>query len=724
VVGGGGVVITKEDSSPTNKHIHSNRLEDYDSLGDLSPSHHSAKSLSNALTDSLVITTMTDSVRSSSTSSLARSDLSSEPNTSEPNARGTPISSALKTQFRATSAQVKKVSICDAPSPVMRRDHAVSPNGGAPASHRASLIQVSSGRKAKKVRFFINGDKFFKGAVIAVNNEKFRTFDKMLEHLTRIMCTQLTLPHGVRTIFSMEGKVISDIETIQNGESYVCSSNSNYKKLDYVALADEDHTWNRVKRETYYLGMRNGSMRSNHYRFSGHSKSFGQTKSSSADSEPKIYIKPRIITVLRSGTRPRKAVRVLLNNRNTKSLDMVLADLTNTVKLDTGAVRKIYTLDGHPINSLQDIKEEEVFIAYGVDKCHPDDFDLDLIEFRNVQAILKSQKLDLKYEKFAHMSPKTSRKKFLLSRIARGRRASSKSRGNGLKNGNSFHNIEELGESYPPEVVEKYNIRQIIGDGNFAVVRHCFSKEARKEYAVKIIDKAKCQGKEHMIESEIAILSSVEHPHIIQLKEVFDFATEKYLIMEYVQGGDLFDAIAADIKYNEPVARDMVKDLALALQYLHDRMICHRDIKPENLLVIDRQYTKSLKLADFGLAVTVREPLFTVCGTPTYVAPEILAETGYGVKVDIWAIGVILYILLCGYPPFSSRSNNQEELFDQILSGLFEFNSPDWDPVSYPAKELISWSLVVDPLQRYSAKEILSHPWILATKPTHPEREI
>merc|ERR1719348_891198 len=135
-----------------------------------------------------------------------------------------------------------------------------------------------------------------------------------------------------------------------------------------------------------------------------------------------------------------------------------------------------------------------------------------------------------------------------------------------------------------------------------------------------------------MIESEIAILSKVDHPNIILLHEVFDFEMEKYLIMEYVQGGDLFDAIAADIKYSEPVARDMVKDLAEALQYLHDRMICHRDIKPENLLVIDRQYTKSLKLADFGLAVTVREPLFTVCGTPTYVAPEILAETGYGVK--------------------------------------------------------------------------------------------
>merc|ERR1719319_2222614 len=357
------------------------------------------------------------------------------------------------------------------------------------------------------------------------------------------------------------------------------------------------------------------------------SKSFVSAKSASQEAE-RVQVKPRIITVLRSGTRPRKAVRVLLNNRNTKSLDM---------------------------------GDEEVFIAYGVDKASQDDFDLDLIEFRNVQAILKSQKLDLKYERFSHQSPKASRKKFLNSRVgvgARSKRGNSKSRQNGsaLKNGSSFHAIEDLAETWPAEVAERYHVRPVVGDGNFAVVRVCYSRSSRKEFAVKIIDKAKCQGKEHMIESEISILTAIDHPNIIRLEEVFDFPGEKYLVMEYVQGGDLFDAIAADIKYSEAVARDMVHDLADALQYLHDRMICHRDIKPENLLVIDRQTTKSLKLADFGLAVGVREPLFTVCGTPTYVAPEILAETGYGVKVDVWSIGVILYILLCGYPPFSSRS--------------------------------------------------------------------
>ena len=164
----------------------------------------------------------------------------------------------------------------------------------------------------------------------------------------------------------------------------------------------------------------------------------------------------------------------------------------------------------------------------------------------------------------------------------------------------------------------------------------------------------------------------------------------------------------------------MVSDLTSALQYLHDKMIVHRDIKPENLLVVKLDKAegsdakKSLKLGDFGLAQLVSEPLYTVCGTPTYVAPEILAETGYGVKVDVWATGVIMYILLVGFPPFSSRTNNQEELFDQILSGLFEFNSPDWDDISYPAKELISLMLQVDPLQRYSAYEILQHPWVRA----------
>ncbi|CAB3983866.1 serine threonine- kinase DCLK1-like isoform X3 [Paramuricea clavata] len=155
----------------------------------------------------------------------------------------------------------------------------------------------------------------------------------------------------------------------------------------------------------------------------------------------------------------------------------------------------------------------------------------------------------------------------------------------------------------------------------------------------------------------------------------------------------------------------MIGDLVSALSYLHDLSVIHRDIKPENLLVVySPNGVMSLKVADFGLATEVHEPQFLVCGTPTYVAPEILDESGYELKADVWAAGVITYILLCGFPPF--RSNDQEELFDMILSGDYEFLSPFWDNISQSAKDLISRMLLINPNERYSARDSLNHPWI------------
>ncbi|CAL8241316.1 unnamed protein product [Merluccius merluccius] len=218
---------------------------------------------------------------------------------------------------------------------------------------------------------------------------------------------------------------------------------------------------------------------------------------------------------------------------------------------------------------------------------------------------------------------------------------------------------------------------------------------------------------EHLIQNEVAVLRRVRHPSIIQLVEVDDTPTHLYLVMELVKGGDLFDAITSSTKYSERDSSAMVYNLSGAVQYLHLHNIVHRDIKPENLLVCEYpDGTKSLKLGDFGLATVVDGPLFTVCGTPTYVAPEIIAETGYGLKVDIWAAGVITYILLCGFPPFRSESNIQEELFDQILKGKLDFPSPDWDNISLPAKMLISQMLQVNVDARYTAEEVLSHPWV------------
>uniref|UniRef100_A0A2K6FT61 non-specific serine/threonine protein kinase n=2 Tax=Propithecus coquereli TaxID=379532 RepID=A0A2K6FT61_PROCO len=263
------------------------------------------------------------------------------------------------------------------------------------------------------------------------------------------------------------------------------------------------------------------------------------------------------------------------------------------------------------------------------------------------------------------------------------------------------------------DVGKHYETGRVLGDGNFAVVKECRHRATRQAYAMKIIDKARLKGKEDMVDSEILIIRSLSHPNIVKLHEVYETETETYLILEYVSGGDLFDAIIESVKFPEPDAALMIMDLCKALVHMHDKSIVHRDLKPENLLV-QRNEDKSttLKLADFGLAKHVVRPIFTVCGTPTYVAPEILSEKGYGLEVDMWAAGVILYILLCGFPPFRSPERDQDELFNIIQLGHFEFLPPYWDSISDAAKDLVSRLLVVDPKKRYTAHQVLQHPWI------------
>ncbi|XP_062584423.1 serine/threonine-protein kinase DCLK1-like isoform X2 [Saccostrea cucullata] len=263
-------------------------------------------------------------------------------------------------------------------------------------------------------------------------------------------------------------------------------------------------------------------------------------------------------------------------------------------------------------------------------------------------------------------------------------------------------------------VTNKYDLGRTLGDGNFAIVRQSKLKSGGGEYAMKVIDKPKLKGKEHMVENEIEIMKDCHHHNIVKLYEEYETSDKIYLVMELVKGGDLFDAITQSVKFGEVDAAHMVKDLCNALFYLHSRSIVHRDLKPENLLVHrNKDGSISLKLADFGLAMDVKEPIYTVCGTPTYVAPEILSEIGYGLEVDMWAVGVITYILLCGFPPFRSPDRNQTELFEFIKAGEYEFLSPYWDNISPYAKDLIEHLLVVDKKKRYTAIETLSHPWIL-----------
>lgn len=266
-------------------------------------------------------------------------------------------------------------------------------------------------------------------------------------------------------------------------------------------------------------------------------------------------------------------------------------------------------------------------------------------------------------------------------------------------------------------VEECYEIGKKIGDGNFAEVKECIHRETKKMYALKVIDKSKTRGAKEtrMIENEVNTMRQVKHPNCVRLYDVFDTKDELFLVMEMVKGGDLFDRIVEKQKYPESDAVRLVRNMATALHHLHSRNIIHRDLKPENLLVTqDTMGRDTLKLADFGLSMVVTKPLRTICGTPTYVAPEIISESpdGYGLQVDLWATGVIAYIMLCGFPPFSSASKNQKDLFRKIKLGRFSFPSPYWDGISEPAKDLIRNLLKVDPKERYTAEQLLAHEWI------------
>lgn len=191
----------------------------------------------------------------------------------------------------------------------------------------------------------------------------------------------------------------------------------------------------------------------------------------------------------------------------------------------------------------------------------------------------------------------------------------------------------------------------------------------------------------------------IEHKNIVKLKDKFDTPSHLYLVMECCSGGELFDRIVDREKYTEADAAKVVRSVADALAYCHsaEPPIVHRDLKPENLLLIDSSEDADVKVADFGLAkmLTKDTLMQTACGTPNYVAPEILEGREYDEKVDAWSLGVIMYILLCGFPPFYDENN--AALFTAIKSGDFEFPSPFWDDISSEAKDCIKRMLTVDP---------------------------
>jgi serine/threonine protein kinase len=255
--------------------------------------------------------------------------------------------------------------------------------------------------------------------------------------------------------------------------------------------------------------------------------------------------------------------------------------------------------------------------------------------------------------------------------------------------------------------VGKYELGKTLGSGSFSKVKLGVD-DAGRQYAVKIIEKEQLV-REHMEEQlkrEISVMKLLKHPHIVQLHDVLQTQNHIYLVLELVTGGELFDRILSAKRFDEDTGRRYFQQMVVALHFCHRNGVAHRDLKPENLLVDDKD---NVKITDFGLA-NIQKPveklLQTVCGTPNYVAPEVLKEVGYnGIYADVWSAGVILFVMLSGYLPFDDP--NLDDLFKKIQRGDYRMCKT----FSEPVKDLISKILVVDPKKRITLDGVMKHPW-------------
>ncbi|XP_077594336.1 calcium/calmodulin-dependent protein kinase type II subunit gamma isoform X2 [Stigmatopora nigra] len=261
---------------------------------------------------------------------------------------------------------------------------------------------------------------------------------------------------------------------------------------------------------------------------------------------------------------------------------------------------------------------------------------------------------------------------------------------------------------------DEYQLYEELGKGAFSVVRRCVKKSSGQEYAAKIINTKKLSERDHhKLEREARICRLLKHPNIVRLHDSISEEGFHYLVFDLVTGGELFEDIVAREYYSEADASHCISQILESVNHIHQHDIVHRDLKPENLLLASKMKGAAVKLADFGLAIEVQgdqQAWFGFAGTPGYLSPEVLRKDPYGKPVDIWACGVILYILLVGYPPFWDE--DQHKLYQQIKAGAYDFPSPEWDTVTPEAKNLINQMLTINPAKRITAEQALKHPWV------------
>ncbi|KAI5673808.1 hypothetical protein M9H77_14172 [Catharanthus roseus] len=264
------------------------------------------------------------------------------------------------------------------------------------------------------------------------------------------------------------------------------------------------------------------------------------------------------------------------------------------------------------------------------------------------------------------------------------------------------------------DVRTTYTIGKELGRGQFGVTHLCTNKQTGEQFACKTIAKRKLVNKEDIedVRREVQIMHHLTgQPNIVELKGAYEDKHSVHLVMELCAGGELFDRIIAKGHYTERAAASLLRTIVQIVHTCHSMGVIHRDLKPENFLLLNKDENAPLKATDFGLSVFYKQgDMFKdIVGSAYYIAPEVLKRR-YGPEVDIWSVGVMLYILLCGVPPFWAESENG--IFNAILRGHIDFTSDPWPSISTGAKDLVRKMLTSDPKQRLSAVQVLNHPWI------------
>ncbi|XP_048859063.1 calcium/calmodulin-dependent protein kinase IGb isoform X1 [Brienomyrus brachyistius] len=258
-------------------------------------------------------------------------------------------------------------------------------------------------------------------------------------------------------------------------------------------------------------------------------------------------------------------------------------------------------------------------------------------------------------------------------------------------------------------IQDVFDFIEILGSGAFSEVFMVKERKTGKHFALKCVKKK--PKRDNILENEIAVLQRIKHENVVGLEGIYESRTHYYLLMQLVSGGELFDRILERGVYTEKDASLVIRQVLQAVSYLHKNGIVHRDLKPENLLYYSTDENSKIMISDFGLSKMEDNGIMsTACGTPGYVAPEVLAQKPYSKAVDCWSIGVITYILLCGYPPFYEETETR--LFSKIMKAQYEFDSPFWDNISDSAKDFIGNMMQKNPRMRYTPEQALRHSWI------------